>query len=210
MSSLLQHTEAWAVGRLLAFRLEGMCKMFWCVKFTCFYFPTVGLHPSFYLLLKKKKRNMKYPPFLPTTSCLDSCLHRLDTRKGGKVGKANSDCLYFCLSSGSRHNTGLKLNYGRFKLSGKSFWLCSILRLKQTLYSFPLGLNDPLQKISFSFNVLTMRAQGGVITKKKKNTRPPIKREISLDLKYDRTMSESWKRRRKIKQSNAILVFSRS
>ena len=168
MSSLLQHTEAWAVGRLLAFRLEGMCKMFWCVKFTCFYFPTVGLHPSFYLLLKKKKRNMKYPPFLPTTSCLDSCLHRLDTRKGGKVGKANSDCLYFCLSSGSRHNTGLKLNYGRFKLSGKSFWLCSILRLKQTLYSFPLGLNDPLQKISFSFNVLTMRAQGGVITKKKK------------------------------------------
>lgn len=88
--------------------------------------PLVCIHP--FTSSWKKKRNMPYiySPFLPTTSCLDSCLHRLDTRKGGKVGKANSDCLYFCLSSGSRHYTGLKLNYGRFKLSGKSFWLWSI------------------------------------------------------------------------------------
>lgn len=50
-------------GRLLVFSLKGMCRMFQCVTFMCFNFPTVGLHPSF---TSSWKRNMLFIHF-PST-----------------------------------------------------------------------------------------------------------------------------------------------
>lgn len=99
MTSFLQHGETETRGRSLALRPEGMCEMFCCVKFTCFNFPTVGLHPSFTSSWRKDICCSSTSHLRPAASCWDSRLHRSDLMKrGGTEGRRLTAIV--CTSSG--------------------------------------------------------------------------------------------------------------
>lgn len=79
-------------SRLFALWLRGMYT-FRFVKFTCFDFPTAGLHPS----IPPPKKEIFCPRHSapPHTGCLDSCLHHLKPRKKpGLIQRSPWNLLY--------------------------------------------------------------------------------------------------------------------